>query len=417
MRIALAHPRLDHRGGAENVVCWMARGLIERGHDVVVATQRFSLERWDEKDWQGIPVVVLRAGALDRYKLRAARKRSVGHRLRAAIGARELIVAHNFPSQVWATVAARRMPGTRVVWYCEEPSTRLHGRETMPRFTAALEDLDRHSWLRDAKEQLAQGRARDARHTRLAVDLQLDRDAAARLDLALGNSAFTARGVSRVYGIAAAPCILGLPEPAPAPGPRGAPYVAWITSAIPHKNAYGFLEALRIAVHELGARDLRVRAVGLRGEAFERRIAALGLGDVVECGGWQSDADLNALIAGCRLLAYPPIEEPFGLVPLQAMAHGRPVLAANLGGPAETVVHGKTGLLADPLDPRDLAGRLVELWSAPARCDALGAAGHERYRAEFTFEQFLDRFEDLAFGRSRRLALQSPDPPRGGARA
>ncbi len=414
MRIALVHPRLDHRGGAENVVCWMARGLLERGHDVVVATQRFSLERWDGKDWDGISLLLLRTGSLDRYKHRAARKRSPGHRLRRAIGERDLIVAHNFPAQVWATVAARRMRGTRVVWYCEEPSTRLHWQETMPRFTAALAEVDRHPWLRDVAQQLERLRTRDARRARFAIDHKLDLDAAARVDLTLGNSTFTAQGASRVYGVDAVPCILGLPEPEPEPahGVRGAPYVAWITSVIEHKNAYGFLEALRIAVHELGARDLRVRAVGLRGAAFARRIAALSLQEAVHCEGWQSDVDLNALIAGCRLLAYPPIEEPFGLVPLHAMAHARPVLASNLGGPAETVVDGVTGMLADPLDPREMAARLVELWSAPALCDALGAAGRERYRAHFTFDRFMERFEALALAGSPPAA-QSGNPGPG----
>ncbi len=414
MRIALVHPRLDHRGGAENVVCWMARGLLERGHDVVVATQRFSLERWDEQDWHGISRVVLRAGTFDRYKHRAARKRSPGHRLRRALGEREWIVAHNFPSQVWATVAARRMSGTRVVWYCEEPHTRLHRRETAPRFAAALEDPDRHPWLREVSQEFEK---RPERGARFAVDRKLELDAAACVDLVLGNSAFTAQSAARVYGVDALPCILGLPEPAPAAGPRGDPYVAWITSASPHKNAFGFLEALHLAVHELGARDLRVRAVGLRGEAFTRRIAELSLGDVVRGEGWMSDADLNALIAGCRLLAYPPIEEPFGLVPLHAMAHARPVLAANGGGPAETVVHEVTGLLADPLDPRDMAARLVELWNSPARCDALGAAGRERYAAEFTFRHFLDRFENHLFGKGPRQALPSANSSRGVARA
>jgi hypothetical protein len=58
-----------------------------------------------------------------------------------------------------------------------------------------------------------------------------------------------------------------------------------------------------------------------------------------------------------------------------------------------------------------MAERLCELWASPARCDALGAAGRERYEAEFTFDRFLDRFERLAFG-SERQALQSPGPPR-----
>jgi glycosyltransferase involved in cell wall biosynthesis len=392
LRIALVHPRLDHRGGAENVVCWMARGLLDRGHDVVVATQRFSPERWNEKDWDAVPLIVFGNGRFDRWKRRAQRKRGPGHPLRRAVGRCDLIVAHNAPAPVWAAVAARRMRAARVVWYCEEPKARFHWRQTMPHLAEAVADLDRRPWLRAFADQCA----RDDRNPRVAVDRAVDLEAARHLDLVLGNSAFTADNAARVYGVPAAPCILGMPEPAAEPGPSGDPYLAWITSGAEHKNAFGFLDALHLAVHELGARDLRVRAVGLRGDEFALRIAELSLADHVHCEGWMSDADLNPLIAGCRLLAYPPIDEPFGLVPLHAMAHARPVLASNIGGPAETVVDGVTGGRVDPLDPRDMATRLVELWSSPARCDALGAAGRERYLAHFTFDRFMDRFEALA---------------------
>ena len=78
------------------------------------------------------------------------------------------------------------------------------------------------------------------------------------------------------------------------------------------------------------------------------------------------------------------------------MAHARAVLASSTGGPAETVIDGVTGALVDPLDPRAIATRLVELWRAPERCDELGAAGRARYLANFTFDRFLDRFEALA---------------------
>ncbi|TMA31404.1 MAG: glycosyltransferase family 4 protein [Deltaproteobacteria bacterium] len=395
MRIALVHPRLDHRGGAENVVCWMARGLLKRGHDVIVATRYFSLELWNEKDWAGIPRVVLGKGRLDRFKLRAARKRGVGDRLRRAIGPRDVIIAHNSPAPMWAVVAARGMR-TRVVWFCEEPTARFFWQETMPHLAAAAADPDRPAWLRAMADRAADRSAKDESGPNFAIDRELERDSAPRIDLTLANSAFTAGNVARAYGIRARPCLLGMPEPAPAAVARGEPYVAWVTAPIEHKNAYGFLEALQIAVHEFGARDLRVRAVGLRGSAFEGRIAELALGGVVHCESRLSDADLNELIAGCRLLAYPPIDEPFGLLPLHAMAHARAVLASSTGGPAETVIDGVTGALVDPLDPRAIATRLVDLWRAPERCDALGAAGRARYLANFTFDHFLDRFEALA---------------------
>ncbi|HKA16636.1 MAG TPA: glycosyltransferase, partial [Myxococcota bacterium] len=304
MRLALVHPRLDHRGGAENVMCWMARGLLARGHDVIVATRRFSLELWNERDWVGIPLVVLHKRRLDRLKLRAERKRGLGHQLCRAIGPRDVIVAHNAPAPIWAVIAARRM-NTRVVWYCEEPTARFFWPDSMPHLAAAAAAPDRPAWVRAMADGVVGRRAMDESGPNFAIDLALERETIPHIDLALGNSAFTAQNVTRAYGISAEPCLLGMPEPAPAEARRGEPYVAWVTSPIEHKNAYGFLEALHLAVHRFGARDLRVRAVGLRGTAFEGRIAELSLSGAVRCEGWLSDAELNALIAGCRLLAYP----------------------------------------------------------------------------------------------------------------
>ena len=104
------------------------------------------------------------------------------------------------------------------------------------------------------------------------------------------------------------------------------------------------------------------------------------------------DARYAQLLAGARLVAVPSLDEPFGLVPLEAMAHARAVLASRRGGPAESVVDGVTGVHVDPLDPAAIARELVALWRDPARCEALGRAGRERYLREFTLERFADRF-------------------------
>ncbi len=65
-------------------------------------------------------------------------------------------------------------------------------------------------------------------------------------------------------------------------------------------------------------------------------------------------AERTALLAACLAVVYTPPAEHFGIVPLEAMAAARPVIACNQAGPLETVVHGVTGLLCRP-DPQAFA--------------------------------------------------------------
>jgi glycosyltransferase involved in cell wall biosynthesis len=69
-----------------------------------------------------------------------------------------------------------------------------------------------------------------------------------------------------------------------------------------------------------------------------------GAGASVEFVGWQSDAQIRTLMSRCKALIFPG-EEDFGIVPVEAMASGRPVIAYGRGGALETVVPGKTGVL------------------------------------------------------------------------
>lgn len=71
-------------------------------------------------------------------------------------------------------------------------------------------------------------------------------------------------------------------------------------------------------------------------------------GETVEFLGKISDEELSKVYAGAKALIFTAEEEDFGIVPVEAMAHGRPVIAIRQGGVKETVVDGKTGLFFDP---------------------------------------------------------------------
>lgn len=129
---------------------------------------------------------------------------------------------------------------------------------------------------------------------------------------------------------------------------------------------------------------------------------ALQLGDAVRFSG--PVADPAVALAAADVLAHTSVSpEPFGLVMLEAMAVGRPVVTPAAGGGLEIVVHGETGLHYAPGDETALAQALLTLLADPMRATQMAAAGRERVAARFTLEQFAKEmgqfYRDLLLGR------------------
>lgn len=397
MKIVMAQPRLDRRGGAENLLLWLSEGLRDRGHEVAVVTSEWKPELWSGA-FRDIPVKRLEPGFL-KLRTRAGRARAYGAAMREVSADADLLVAHNYPSTAWA--AAARRGDQRLVWYCHEPMQRIHWRRTLPHLRRAAESEQVHAWAGGIFRYYL--RKLQRRGDKSSADEPVDRSAAAAMDFILANSAFTAGFVEEIYERPARVCHLGLPDPLAKSGrhkaltasaePFSEPgYVAWIGSPLPYKNGIGVLEALRRARALVGGEDLKIRAVGVAGSDLVEPVRAAGLEQDFVIEPRLEYADLLSLIHGSRFLLYATIDEPFGIVPLEAMAQGRAVIASNLGGPCESVIDGETGLAVDPLDPDAVARAMVALWNDPGRCRALGAAGRRRFAAEFTLDAFLDRF-------------------------
>jgi glycosyltransferase involved in cell wall biosynthesis len=112
-------------------------------------------------------------------------------------------------------------------------------------------------------------------------------------------------------------------------------------------------------------------------------VRALDVRDRVELLGRVGRPDLPALYRSAAVVACVPWYEPFGLVALEAMACGRPVVASAVGGLVDTVIDGVTGVHVPPRDPAALACALGNLLGEPRRAGALGRAGERRARSRY----------------------------------
>ncbi|KAL3367382.1 hypothetical protein AABB24_011888 [Solanum stoloniferum] len=115
-----------------------------------------------------------------------------------------------------------------------------------------------------------------------------------------------------------------------------------------------------------------------------------------------STAERNALLGHCLCVLYTPKDEHFGIVPLEAMAAYKPVIACNSGGPVETVKHGVTGFLCDP-SPREFASAMSNFIQDPHMSEKMGQDAHQHVAESFStkiFGQHLNRYlVDIARGK------------------
>ena len=129
----------------------------------------------------------------------------------------------------------------------------------------------------------------------------------------------------------------------------------------------------------------------LEADPEARRLRALaerlGVADRLVLRGRVDREAMPTLLRSADAVVCPPWYEPFGIVPLEAMACGVPVVATAVGGHIDSVVHGVTGLHVPPRDPDALAAALRTLLDDPERRAELGRAGRRRAHRLYDFDR------------------------------
>lgn len=179
----------------------------------------------------------------------------------------------------------------------------------------------------------------------------------------------------------------------PVPEPDSPTFrVGMVANFAPFKRHEDFLEAARLLVPRL--KDFEFWIIGTdvtsppRLPELEALARRLRVEHVVRFLGHRTD--IPALLGQIHVLAVPSENEPFGRVAIEAMATGRPVVAASSGGLLEIVRHGENGLLFEVKNPQDLADRIETLATDRALWQRMSDCGVEQVRRSFTMDAHAD---------------------------
>lgn len=189
---------------------------------------------------------------------------------------------------------------------------------------------------------------------------------------------------------------------------EGPPRLLCVGRLIPIKGHIVLLRAFAAARREVPGLTLDIAGRGPLEPALRALAKELGVHEAVRFLGHVTP--IQEAIEEAAVVVVPSMGEGFGMVALEAMERGRPVVAAAIGGLGELVRDGVTGLLAEPGDEPSLRQAIVRLASEPELARRMGEAGRARALERFLQDRCTERTELLY-----EASLNGGRPPLAGA--
>jgi glycosyltransferase involved in cell wall biosynthesis len=344
MKILFLFPHFLSPGGAANVVLEFAGALQKKHHTVVICCAKVSKDirkgnaelTFEELD---VPI----SSSFFYWLLLPYWQRKINRRLQAYKGF--VLIPQVLPSNWWAWMYKTRNRDVKVVWYCHEPSAFIHS----------------DSWINAIPVRVMKWGARILNPLLKRVDLILEKEN----DMVICNSNFTKQQYKRVYGKGAEAVIFPPCRVATIQSVEDKEnYILTVGRLSRFKNVDVLINALAKLSEELPEIRLIIAGEGEEKQWLQDVSWATSVKDRVCFEGEVSQERLVSLYKKARVTIICSIDEPFGLVPIESMMNGTPVIAHNSGGPKETISDGLTGFLYDN------DNGLVELMKKVFRIDA-----------------------------------------------
>jgi glycogen(starch) synthase len=235
----------------------------------------------------------------------------------------------------------------------------------------------------------------------------------AEADRIITCSAFMRAEVQHVFGLPAS-SVEAIPNQvdlagfrtAVSNGPATTPTLLYAGRLEYEKGVQILLRAVQLLARRLPSVRLRVVGRGTYDVELERLAGRLGLTGRVRFDGWVEAGRLRELYAATEVVVIPSLYEPFGLVALEAMASGIPVVASDTGGLPELIEAEESGILVPPGDHVALAHALARVLSDGELARRLGRAGRAAVAGRDSWAGAASRTAEVY-----RLALRDRERP------
>lgn len=218
----------------------------------------------------------------------------------------------------------------------------------------------------------------------------------------LSNSHYTLTRFRALHGDpgAAQVCELATETDVPPPASTGAqvhtpPNVLIVGRMSDTENYKGHRELIEAWPHvmqRVPEAALHIAGKGSGMAALQQLAARSPAANAIRFHGFVTDAQLDALYRQATVFAMPSRGEGFGLVYIDAMRYGLPVIASCHDAGQEVVLDGETGFCVNLDHPPELAQRLIALLNDPAKAQTMGDAGRRRWHEHYRFSAFTTRF-------------------------
>jgi len=175
----------------------------------------------------------------------------------------------------------------------------------------------------------------------------------------------------------------------------GGPNLATVGNLLVHKNHKAVISAVARLKKDYPGIRLRIAGSGPEEGKLRSLCAELGVSENVEFLGLCSRQCVKELMSECDVFVMPSWDEGFGIVYIEAMSQGKPVIGSRGEGIADTITDGETGFLVDPHDVDELTEKIRLLIDDTELAARVGAAARDLVVQQFTWQRNVDRLLEV----------------------